>query len=164
MRSYLAPAAVVFLVFSAWTVFALSDGEPGEEAGEVAHLEKARAAVIQQLEALQDNDSPSPDAGIRTAWNYAHPSNQSATGPLDRFTQMLKSRAYRGLIDHGVHRVALLGASRDTATFEVLVFPGGNQAPLRYIWGVGKIRSGERAGEWGTIAVSPPSQAGSPPA
>lgn len=126
--------------------------------------EEARAVVMAQLRALQENDKPDPDAGIRTAWTFAHPDNRRATGPLQRFTKMLKSPAYRDLIDHQAHRVELLEADRDKAAFAVVVFPDGNEAPVRYLWKVAKVDAGERAGEWATTAVSQPTSAGGPPA
>ena len=43
-----------------------------------------------QVEALQANDSPTPDAGIAAAFRFASPGNRAATGPLPRFTQMVK--------------------------------------------------------------------------
>jgi len=95
MRALLFPVSAVVLVLCGWAAFALKDSEAAGAADRASAAEQARTAVIRQLEALQENDEPSPDAGIKTAWDYAHPSNQSATGPLDRFTRMLKSPAYR---------------------------------------------------------------------
>ena len=41
------------------------------------------AEVIRmQVEALQNNDTPSPDTGIATAFRFASPGNRAATGPL----------------------------------------------------------------------------------
>ena len=49
-------------------------------------------AVIRiQAEALQRNDEPAPDAGIATAFRFASPSNRRATGPLPRFTRMIRT-------------------------------------------------------------------------
>ena len=43
-----------------------------------------------QVEALQRNDEPSPDAGIEAAFRFASPSNRRATGPLGRFSEMVR--------------------------------------------------------------------------
>ncbi|NBB78522.1 MAG: DUF4864 domain-containing protein [Verrucomicrobia bacterium] len=120
----------------------------------------AEAVVRKQLEGLQNNDSPSTDAGIELAWEYAHPANREATGPLPRFTEMLKSPAYRDLLDHSAHQINRIASTETTATFNVLVFPAGNNAPLRYRWTVARLPSGD----WATTAVSAPVEAGLPPA
>ena len=124
----------------------------------------ARQVVEAQLVSLKNNDQPFPDAGIDAAWSFAHPSNQRATGPLERFTRMLKSPTYRSLLNHSAHKLELIIATETSATFDVLVFPGGNAAPIRYRWTVALVESGERAGEWATTAVSAPQNAGLPPA
>ena len=43
-----------------------------------------------QLKSLMKNDVPSKDNGIKQTWEFAHPSNQRFTGPLDNFTKMIK--------------------------------------------------------------------------
>jgi len=43
-----------------------------------------------QVEALQRNDEPAPDAGIEAAFRFASPSNRAATGPLGRFSRMIR--------------------------------------------------------------------------
>jgi hypothetical protein len=53
-----------------------------------------------QVSALADNDEPFADAGILTAYNFASPANRRATGPRDRFVQMVHGRQYSPLVDH----------------------------------------------------------------
>ena len=53
-----------------------------DEGAEKKAIQEAHAIVLKQLESLQKNDQPIADAGILTAWRYAHPSNRQATGPL----------------------------------------------------------------------------------
>jgi len=52
------------------------------------------------LEALQRNDEQAPDSGITTAFRFASPGNRAATGPLDRFIQLVRSPAYKPLLNH----------------------------------------------------------------
>ncbi len=52
------------------------------------------------LEALQHNDEQAPDSGIATAFRFASPGNRAATGPLERFVQLVKSSAYKPLLNH----------------------------------------------------------------
>lgn len=133
------------------------------EASESA-LAGAEAVVQKQLVALKNNDQPQPDAGIELAWAFAHPSNRKATGPLGRFTQMLKGPTYRDLLNHSAHRITFIDSTPTTATYDVVVFPGSNRAPLLYRWTVARVQSGDREGEWATTAVSAPVDAGLPPA
>jgi hypothetical protein len=53
-----------------------------------------------QLEALADNDDPVANAGIKTAYNFASPANRRATGPLDRFVNMVNGPLYAPMVDH----------------------------------------------------------------
>ena len=59
-----------------------------------------RMVVQFQLEALGHNDDPAPDTGIAVAFRFASPSNQSQTGPLDKFIHMIKSPAYAAMVNH----------------------------------------------------------------
>ena len=44
-----------------------------------------------QLNSLKNNNNPYKDAGIEQTWEFAHPINKEATGPLERFKQMIYS-------------------------------------------------------------------------
>lgn len=64
------------------------------------------------LDALQHNDDPGPDCGVRVAFNFASPGNRSSTGPLRKFAAMVKNPAYRILIgfrEAKVEPVVLVG-------------------------------------------------------
>ena len=137
------------------TLFAvgLSDGEVlGSK--DNAIVARAKQVVLTQLEALQQNDTPSRDAGIREAWAYAHPKNKSMTGPLSRFTAMLRGPNYRQLIDHDSHRVVLSNFTDEAVSFRVTVVPRDNSTPVVYFWTLTRAESGEREGQWATIAVT----------
>lgn len=49
------------------------------------------AVVRIQVEAMKRNDQPRRDAGIAVAFRFASPGNRQATGPLPRFTAMIRS-------------------------------------------------------------------------
>jgi hypothetical protein len=51
-----------------------------------------------QLQALQSNNSS--DKGIALTFMFASPSNRVNTGPLERFTQMLKGPLYSPMLNH----------------------------------------------------------------
>lgn len=111
--------------------------------------------VIIQLEALQKNDTPEPDAGIARAWAFAHPMNKRATGPLAAFTRMLKSTTYRPLLNHRTHEVDILYIERTHQEFAVTVETKDGKI-LGYRWQVSKVQDGELAGAWMTTGVSSP--------
>jgi hypothetical protein len=85
------------------------------------------------LDALQHNDEPGPDCGIRTTFNFASPANRASTGPLTRFAAMIKNSEYRIMIDfrkadtepitvvgnHARQIVKITGADGSVETFAV---------------------------------------------
>ena len=104
-----------------------------------------------QLTALQNNDEPTPNAGIEQAWLFAHPMNKRVTGPLDRFISMIKAPPYQMLVGHESHSVQRIAVTDDTAMFTVKVTPASGD-PVSYQWKLKKTGSGS----WMTISVSPP--------
>lgn len=104
-----------------------------------------------QLTALQNNDDPTPNAGIEQTWAFAHPRNKSITGPLERFTSMIKAPPYRMLVGHASHSVRRIAVNDDIAMFSVKVTPASGD-PVVYQWKLEKTDSGS----WLTIGVSPP--------
>lgn len=114
-----------------------------------------RDVVLAQLEALQHNDRPYPDAGIEQAWALAHPQNKAFTGPLVRFAGMLRSPAFRAMLDHRSHSLEAVSRSAERVVFLVVIEDAGARA-VGYEWTVERVRDGEFAGCWMTTSVSPP--------
>lgn len=50
--------------------------------------------------ALANNDEPHVDAGIETTFAFASPGNRRNTGPLQRFSSMVKSPPYGIMVNH----------------------------------------------------------------
>jgi hypothetical protein len=144
MRSSLF-AACIALVASA-----VAAADPALSPAEVVEI---------QLSALQTNDSPEADAGIARTWAFAHPDNKRMTGPLPRFARMIKSPAYRLLLDHRAHEIEEIARSDDGVVFSVTVTADSGEVVI-YQWQVGKVAEGDDAGAWMTTAVSPPIPAG----
>ena len=111
--------------------------------------------VTIQLEALQHNDEPHPDAGIEQTWTLAHPDNKRATGPLARFSGMLKSPAFRPMLNHHAHSIEVARRNAAEVTFIVMIETRAARA-IGYEWTVEKVRAGKDAGCWMTTIVSPP--------
>ena len=111
-----------------------------------------------QLQSLQKNDVPEPDTGISQTWAFAHPDNKRVTGPLERFTRMIKGPDYRNMIDHQEHIVETVVQTDDYALFAVTIITADDQR-MSFKWEVMKVQVGEFAGSWMTISVSPPLRA-----
>lgn len=113
-----------------------------------------REVVEIQLEALQHNDEPGPNAGIARAWQFAHPANKAVTGPLPRFSRMIRSPAYRPLINHRAHALIPIRVGRTTAAIGVTVTARSGKVTA-YLWRLAKLAAGPLAGTWLTTSVTP---------
>jgi len=120
-----------------------------------------------QLNGLKNNDINKKDFGIQQAWAFAHPRNRAFTGPLRRFSMMLKSPPYDTLLNHKSHSIKNLtspekGQDEDGADwqkFDVLM-ERPNGRILYFSWVVQKVTQGNFKDCWMTISVSAPLAAG----
>ncbi len=86
-----------------------------------------------QLEALQHNDTPAKDSGIATAFKFASPNNQAATGPLERFILLVKNAAYKPMLNYKSAEFGLLEIKGDDAQQRVtLTDADGAKAVYRF--------------------------------
>ncbi|MDB2324346.1 hypothetical protein N9W44_02135 [Alphaproteobacteria bacterium] len=115
--------------------------------------------VAIQLKALQFNDNPEPDFGIVQTWNFAHPRNRAATGPLPRFAGMIKGPGFSPMLNHARHEITPVAIGPDYAQFDVLLETTGGKI-LLFQWAVERVTSGEYNDCWMTVAVSMPRLAG----
>ena len=114
-----------------------------------------------QLRSLKQNDKPKKDNGIKQTWEFAHPSNQKNTGPLDRFKTMIKGKSYVMLLNHLDHKVVEIKSTDLTALFEVTVLDK-DKVYYKFNWTVEKyIEEGPLKGCWLTTMVSAPMPLGS---
>ena len=114
-----------------------------------------------QLTGLQNNSKLSDDFGIKQTWNFAHPNNKKYTGPLDKFTKMIKGDAYHMLIDHFEHIINPLGNSDKWAQYEVIILDK-NKIYHKFSWQVEKYEGeGPLNDCWLTTMVSNPIPLGS---
>jgi len=118
--------------------------------------------VVQiQLRSLKQNDNPKKDNGIEQTWEFAHPSNQKNTGPLDRFKTMIKGKSYGMLLNHLDHKVVEIKSTDLKALFEVTVLDK-DKAYYKFNWTVEKYTAeGPLKGCWLTTMVSAPMPLGS---
>ena len=114
-----------------------------------------------QLRSLKKNDDPKKDNGIEQTWEFAHPSNQKNTGPLNRFKTMIKGKSYMMLLNHLDHKVIEVKSTDLTALFEVTILDK-DKAYYKFNWTVEKyIADGPLKGCWLTTMVSAPMPLGS---
>ena len=114
-----------------------------------------------QLRSLKKNDNPKKDNGIEQTWEFAHPSNQKNTGPLNRFKTMIKGKSYMMLLNHLDHKVIEVKSTDLTALFEVTILDK-DKAYYKFNWTVEKyIADGPLKGCWLTTIVSAPMLLGS---
>ena len=120
----------------------------------------APAEVIAiQLNGLKHNDSPETDAGIRQTWEFAHPRNRAMTGPLKRFTTMLKGPGYDVMLNHASHEIVPANSGEGWRRFDVFMETEVGEV-MQFAWIVEKVTDGRYKNCWMTVAVSAPRLAG----
>ena len=108
-----------------------------------------------QLQSLQKNSETIPDAGILQTWAFAHPSNRLMTGPIERFTLMMKSQNYKYILNHRNHQIERVFKTDGHSQFAVTITTEDNKK-MTFKWELEKVRKGEYFGSWMTTSVSPP--------
>ena len=146
------------IVLSAYLLVVLAASASAQQVGPDPALAPEDVVSI-QLTALQNNDNPSPNAGIAQTFALAHPDNKRMTGPLARFELMIRSPAYRPLLDHRSHQIERLESGEGYVRFKVTVETQAGMA-LQYLWEVRPVASGEDEGAWLTTNVSAPVDGG----
>jgi hypothetical protein len=108
-----------------------------------------------QLQSLQTNNVPRPDAGILQTWAFAHPTNRLATGPIERFSLMMKSQNYRHILNHRNHKIERVFKTNGRSQFAVTITTEDNKR-MTFKWELEKVQKGVFSGSWMTTSVSPP--------
>jgi hypothetical protein len=145
--------SMIFLlaVLAASAVVALAQS-PAERPDPEPSPDLTPAEVIRvQVEALGSNDEPEPDAGIRAAFRFASTSNRAATGPLDRFTQMIKT-GYADMLTFERAEYGALRVEDDVAAQEVTLIQADGRRTT-YLFGLSRQEAGEYEGCWMTDTV-----------
>jgi len=104
------------------------------------------------LDALKHNDEH--DDGIRTTFKFASPANQAVTGPVERFIPMVKSPAYRALVNHKGAKVGKVERKDDQAAALVLVIDSNGDGAY-YVWHLSRQKDGAHKDCWMTDGVAP---------
>jgi len=105
------------------------------------------------VEALKTNDPAKDDDGIATVFEFASPGNKSSTGPLQRFTKMIKG-GFGQMLNHTDSEFGTMEISKSTALQAVWLTTRSGQQ-LGYVFQIGKQVEGEFDGMWMTESVWP---------
>ena len=104
--------------------------------------------------ALANNDKPFADAGIATTFAFASPANKVNTGPLDKFTQMVKNDVYGIMVDHVESNFSKV-VHDDNNAYQLVQLKGKNGIEIVFAFRLSKQIDGEFDGMWMTDAVWP---------
>ena len=122
---------------------------------------KPSEVVKIQLVGLQKNNDGFEDSGIEQTWNFAHPNNKKATGPLDKFKRMIKSNSYQMMINHISHTITEIRGGDNWVQFEVIILDN-KKIYHKFNWQVEKYtEDGPLKDCWLTTMVSSPVSLGS---
>ncbi len=114
------------------------------------------------LKALQNNDIPYTNAGIKQTWEFAHPSNRMVTGPLNNFISMISSPTYSIMLNHKKHEIIPIKEESFQSIFQVELLDQ-NGYKVGFYWVVEKVMSDGIFKEcWMTTSVSPPIELSKP--
>ena len=149
------------LIFKFLVIFFITISTSNAELLEPNSNIKPSEVVKIQLLGLQNNNEVFNDSGIEQTWNFAHPMNKQATGPLDRFKEMLKSNNYQMMINHISHTITQVRRGDDWVQFEVIILDK-EKIYHKFNWQVEKfIEDGPLKDCWLTTMVSSPEPLGS---
>ncbi len=105
-----------------------------------------------QVEALRINSDL--DTGIALTYRFASPGNKSFTGPLARFTQMIRSSPYDRLLNHLTARYGPVAVDGDEA-HQMVIIIDANGDEVAYVWVLTRQNEGKFKDCWMTDAVMP---------
>ena len=125
-----------------------------------SNIEPSEVVKIQLL-GLQKNNDGFEDSGIEQTWNFAHPNNKKATGPLDKFKRMIKGNNYQMMINHISHTITEIRGGDNWVQFEVIILDN-KKIYHKFNWQVEKYtEDGPLKDCWLTTMVSSPEPLGS---
>jgi hypothetical protein len=105
-----------------------------------------------QLEALQNNDDPVPDYGIKVAFQFASPANRVSTGPLSHFTQLVKNPLYAPMLNFQVAEYGPI-AVVETEAQQLVTIISADGEPASYVFTLSRQSVPPYMGCWMTDGV-----------
>jgi len=122
---------------------------PTEPAPELSPSE----VISIQLEALKNNDMPTPDSGIRTTFSFASPANRQFTGPIDRFIALVKNPLYASMLNYQAAELGPLNINEDQAYQLIKLVDRAGQIVI-YSFALSRQHDNEYEGCWMTDGVT----------
>lgn len=115
---------------------------------------KPEEVVCIVINALADNDTPFINAGIATTFNFASPGNKVSTGPLAKFTEMVKGPGYGLMVDHLSSEFSEV-VFKDGMAYQIVKLIARNSTEVVFAFRLSQQSEGEYEGMWMTDAVWP---------
>lgn len=146
-------AALFLAAFSLGTAAAVSTepAHPANTSTPSPSLDPSEVVRI-QVEALRNNSLL--NEGIQLTYRFASPDNKRVTGPLIRFTEMVRSAPYDRLLNHLRARYSPLAVSGDQA-YQMVIITDAEGEEIAYHWSLSRQIEGEFKDCWMTDAVIP---------
>ena len=117
-------------------------------------VEHSPAEVVSILvEALKRNPGTVDDAGIETVWSFASPGNRAITGPLERFTAMIKA-GFSDMLGFAGSRFEEINVAGNRAV-QVVWLQQRDGREVGYAFQLGRQTSGQYQDMWMTEGVVP---------
>lgn len=133
---------------------AISQQQPQATLPQPSTLHQPQDVVRIVMQALAHNDEPYADAGIATTFAFASPANRVNTGPLAKFSQMVRNPVYGIMIDHvgrEFSEVVLMG----NKAYQMVKVQGASGSEIIFAFRLSRQLDGEFEGMWMTDAVWP---------
>ena len=106
------------------------------------------------MNALQKNDEPSKNRGIRVTYKFSSPANKNVTGPIERFVNMVTGPVYGKMVDHLGAVYEKIKLKGNSASIDVIIkVASGRFVGFRFL--LTKQRDNEFDGAWMTDSVIP---------
>jgi hypothetical protein len=146
---------LLFLVMQIFTLQAAITEQPATQGLPQPSTDQQPADVVRiVIEALAKNDEPYSNAGIATTFAFASPANKINTGPLPKFTQMVRTPAYGIMIDHVEHEFSEVVLMESDA-YQMVRIRGMKGDEAIFAFRLSQQAGGKYDGMWMTDAVWP---------
>lgn len=110
------------------------------------------------INALASNDQPYANAGIETTFAFASPANKVNTGPLEKFTRMVKGPPYGIMVNH-VNSEFSEVVHVDNKAYQMVQLTARDGRAVVFAFRLSRQLGGEFEDMWMTDAVWPVSNA-----
>ena len=154
IRYFLALVLAIGPVATSALQAAIPESKPPQELPQPSRLHQPADVVRIVMEALANNDEPFTDAGIATTFAFASPGNRVNTGPLEKFSRMVRNPVYGIMIDHVEREFSEVVITGNQA-YQMVKVTGASGAQTIFAFRLSQQADGRFEGMWMTDAVWP---------